>query len=178
VIVSGDVEHGRAVAKDAGTFFNPECDRVIANVKDGRLLGGVIFTGYQVASMGLHAASWDPHWFDRDMLWITFHYPFVQLGVSKIFVTIPMSNRKSISFCSKLGFVEEARLAEAFPDCDLSIMSMRKEHCRWLKRGSRGKQEQRAAAARSDATGECFGRGVADAVQAGIGPATVGEGPI
>jgi hypothetical protein len=138
VIVAGNIDHARAIAKDAGTFFNPECDRVIANVKDGRLLGGVIFTAYTGASMALHVAGFDPNWIDRDMLWITFHYPFVTCGVRKILGAIPTSNQKTVLFSRKLGFVEETRISDVFADSDLLIVSMRKEHCRWLRRGTRG----------------------------------------
>lgn len=144
MIVSGNPDHGRRIAAEAGTFFNPECDRVIARVDDetDELLGGVIYTGFKGfgSSIGLHVAGFDPRWIDRDMLWITFAYPFEQLGCVKITATVPTRNQKAVLFNRKLGFVEEARVANLFPDgSDLSIMTMRKEDCRWLKRGSRGR---------------------------------------
>ncbi|MCK1742169.1 GNAT family N-acetyltransferase [Bradyrhizobium sp. 139] len=139
MITAGNIEHARAIAKEAGCHFNPECDVVMSREENGKLLGGVIFTGYTGASIGLHVAGFDPHWINRDMLWITFHYPFEQLGVQKITGTIPTGNPKAVLFNRKLGFVEEARIADIFPDGDLLIMSMRKENCRWLKRGYRGK---------------------------------------
>jgi RimJ/RimL family protein N-acetyltransferase len=139
MISTGIEAHGRAIAKAAGCFFNPECDHVISRSEGGILLGGVIFTGFTGASIGLHVAGFDPRWINKDMLWITFHYPFEQLGVRKITGTIPSGNRNALLFNAKLGFVEEARVADVFPDEDLIIMSMRREDCRWLKRGSRGK---------------------------------------
>lgn len=139
MLVLNNHEHARAIAKEAGCFFNPECDHCISRAEDGRLLGGVIFTGYTGASIGLHVAGFDPRWLDRDMLWMTFHYPFEQLGVRKITGTIPSGNRKALLFNRKLGFAEEARIADVFPDGDLVIMSMTRDQCRWLKRGTRGK---------------------------------------
>ena len=138
MIVEGNHEHGHAIAEAAGTHFNPRCDRVVANVVRGKLLGGVIFTGFTVAGIGLHSAGFDPHWLSRDMLWMAFHYPFEQLGVRKITGTIHSGNRKAILFDLKLGFTEETRVVDLFPDGDLIIMSMRREDCRWLKLKPRG----------------------------------------
>jgi hypothetical protein len=42
-----------------------------------------------------------------------------------------------LDFNTKLGFIEEARITGVFRDADLVIMSMRREDCRWLKRGHR-----------------------------------------
>lgn len=139
MLVSNNLEHAHTIARAAGCFFNPDCDHCISNEKNGELLGGVIFTGYTGVSMRLHCAGFTPRWFDRDMCWMTFHYPFVQLGVRKIAVTIPSGNRKSLLFTEKLGFVEEVRIADMFPDGDLVVKSMMRENCRWLKRGSRGR---------------------------------------
>lgn len=139
MIVANNLEHARAIAKAAGCYFNPECDHCISNEKDGRLLGGVIFQGYKRASIGIHAAGFDTHWLDRDMIWIAFAYPFDQLGVTKLFGQIPSDNRKALDFNRKLGFIEEVRISGVYPDADLIVMSMTREQCRWLKRGSRGR---------------------------------------
>lgn len=139
MITAGNLDHARAIATAAGCSFNPECDRCISSEKDGRLLGGVIFTGYTGVSIGLHCAGFDPKWVDRDLLWMAFHYPFVQLNCHKITATIPSGNLKALLFDRKLGFSEEARIKDATPDGDLIILSMRRDECRWLKRGQRGK---------------------------------------
>lgn len=139
MIESGNTDHADRIAATAGTFFNPKCDHVISRAEGEKLLGGVIFTGFTGASIGLHVAGFDPHWINRDILWLTFHYPFEQLGVKKITGTIHSGNRKTILFNRKLGFAEEARIKDVFPDGDLLIFSMRREDCRWLKRGSNGK---------------------------------------
>ncbi len=139
MIVANDPEHARAIARAAGCVFNPELDHIICNVQNDRLLGGVIFTGYTGVSMALHCAGFTPRWFNRDMCWITFYYPFVQLGVRKITAAIPSGNHKSLLFTRKLGFVEEARIADMFPnDGALVFVSMTPEQCRWLERGKRG----------------------------------------
>jgi RimJ/RimL family protein N-acetyltransferase len=139
VIVAGNIEHAKAIAKAAGVAFNPECNVVIAREENGKLLGGVIYQGYTGASIGIHVASFDPHWLNRDMLWAIFYYPFGQLGVQKLIGQTPSDNIKSLRFSAKLGFKEEARVEGVFHNADLIITSMQREDCRWLKRGHRGK---------------------------------------
>jgi len=138
VIVAGNPEHGHAIAAGAGCIFNPACDRVIANARGEKLLGGVIYQGFKGASIGIHAAGFDPHWLSNDMLWISFSYPFEQLNVSKLIAQVPSSNRKALEFDLKLGFKEEARIADAFIGADLLVLTMRRENCRWLKLKPRG----------------------------------------
>lgn len=146
MIVIGNEEHGHAIAKGAGVSFNPAVDVVIARVVDGRLRGGVIFNGYTGASINLHAWGDDPNWADRDMLWITFDYPFRQLGCRKVFGQIPANNAHALEFDLKLGFKIEARIKDVFPDEDLIVVSMAREDCRWLKlRPSSAFSKQEAA---------------------------------
>jgi RimJ/RimL family protein N-acetyltransferase len=137
MIVSNDPEHGRILAKAAGTFYNPECDRVLSRVEQGRLLGGIIFTRFTPTSVFMHAAGLEPRWLDKDLLWMLFSYPFEQLRLEKAFVQIPSNNLKSLDFSRKLGFKEVARIVGVSHDVDLVIKSMRREECRWLVRGSR-----------------------------------------
>jgi RimJ/RimL family protein N-acetyltransferase len=73
------------------------------------------------------------------MLWISFSYPFEQLRVSKLIAQVPSRNRKALDFDLKLGFKQEAIVADIYPDGeDLLILSMRREDCRWLKLKPRG----------------------------------------
>lgn len=137
MITFGNHLHGRVLARASGCSYNPESNVVISREKDGKLLGGVIYQAYNGASIVIQVASFDPHWLDRDMLWMAFHYPFEQLDVQKLFTQTPSNNLKALDFNRKLGFKDEARIAGVFRDADLVIRSMRREECRWLKRGSR-----------------------------------------
>jgi RimJ/RimL family protein N-acetyltransferase len=139
VIVTDNFAHARTIAKAAGFHFNPECDIVMAREEDGKLLGGVIFQAYNGASIVIHVAGFAPNWLNRDLLWIAFSYPFDQLKVTKLFTQTPSDNRKALDFNTNLGFKDEARIEGVFRDADLIVRSMRREDCRWLKRGHRGK---------------------------------------
>ena len=133
MIVFGNEHFGRVIAEAAGTTFNPEVDRCIARVERQELWGGVVFQNYTGASIGIHVAAFRDDWINKDMLWVTFHYPFVQLGCKKIFGLVPVSNRKALEFDLKLGFKIEATITDVFDDGDCAVVSMRKDECRWLR---------------------------------------------
>lgn len=137
MIVFNDPNHGHRIAEKAGTIFNPAVDTCIARVgegaRDGVLLGGVTYTGYTGASIGMHVAGFADAWVNRDMLWVCFHYPFVQLGANKIIGQVPAHNIKALDFDLKLGFKVEARVPDVFPEGDLLVLGMYRADCQWLK---------------------------------------------
>jgi RimJ/RimL family protein N-acetyltransferase len=141
MIVFNNANHGHDIAAAAGTAFNAHTDVCIARVENGELWGGVTYTAYTGASIGLHIAGFRPDWVSRDMIWVCFNYPFVQLGCSKLFGQVPASNRKALEFDLKLGFIEEARVKDVFPDGDLIVIAMKREDCRWLKLKPRSLKE-------------------------------------
>lgn len=133
MIVFNDHSHGYAIAARAGAVFNPAVDTCIATVRDGQIAGGQIYSDYTGVSLTMHVAGFDPMWISIDMLWVSFHYPFIQLGCKKIFGQVPEDNIKALEFDLKLGFKEEARIRDVFPSGDLILLSMRREDCKWLK---------------------------------------------
>lgn len=142
MIVSNNSDHGYRIGKSSGVVFNPEADTVIARVDpDGTLRGGNIYNGYTGVAINVHMAGFDPHWCNIDMLWVGFHYPFVQLGVRKLFAQVPAANSKALDIDKKLGFKEEARIKDVFPDGDLIVLAMKPEDCRWLKLKPRSLKE-------------------------------------
>jgi RimJ/RimL family protein N-acetyltransferase len=130
----GGVDHGRTIARAAGTAFNPDVDMVIASLRDDRLLGGLVYQAYTgvEGSISVHMASFDPRWANRYFLWVGFHYPFEQLHCKKMFAQVPANNAKALSIDLKLGFKEEIRVPGVFPDADLIVLSMSRDQCPWL----------------------------------------------
>ena len=132
MIEFGNYAHADDIAKAAGLIFNPKSDVCISRTKGDKLAGGVIFKDYTGVSIGLHVAAFDPYWLNRDFLWITFDYPFRQLGCKKILSPIPEDNIRSIEFCKKIGFKMDTIIRDVFPTGDMHILSLYKEECRWL----------------------------------------------
>lgn len=138
-IVFDDVDAAKKIARAAPCVYSPRHDRCIARMKGERLLGGVIYQGYTGASIEMHVAGFDPVWLSRDLLWAVFAYPFIQLGCLKVIGRVKQSNSKALEFDLKLGFKEEARVRDVYPDGDLFILTMRREDCRWLKLSPRSR---------------------------------------
>lgn len=133
MICFGNHEHGQEIAAAAGGVYNPYGDIVISRTgANGRLLGGVLFSDYNKKSISIHIAGLAPNWINTDLIWVTFDYPFNQLGVDTIFGPVPSSNIKALEFDLRMGFKEIARIPEVFPDGDLIVLRMRREECKWL----------------------------------------------
>ena len=134
-----ETHDGYAIASTAGTSYNPVVDQVIARVTPrGSLMGGVLFsywTGFG-GSINMHVAGFHPRWLNRTILAVSFDYPFNQLGVRKIFGQVPMDNVRAIAFNLHLGFEKEVVIKDAYPGpppgCDMQLLSMYKDKCRFL----------------------------------------------
>lgn len=132
MIEFGNIEHGWAISKAVPRCYNPVVDVVISRTKDGKLLGGVIYEGFTGSSVFIHQAAFDSRWINRDLLWIVFHYAFVQLGCKKVIGTIPSSDPELLALNLKFGFNVEHVIEDGYPDGGMMILSMKREACRWL----------------------------------------------
>ena len=132
MIELGNKEHGDAIARAVPRNYNPAVDPVISRSKDGKLLGGVIYEGYTGSCIFAHQAAFDKRWLSRDMLWMLFHYPFIQLKCKKLCGTIPSGNTALLAFNAKLGFKVEHVIEDGYPDGGMMILSMKRDECRWL----------------------------------------------
>ena len=87
----------------------------------------------------MHIGGLDPHWINRDMLFVTFDYPFNQLGVKRIFGQVPEDNLHAQEFNVNLGFKYVARIEGVFPhNIACMVMCMEREECRFLTLKPRG----------------------------------------
>lgn len=100
---------------------------------DGAFLGGVVLTDCTGAVLTMHAGAVSERWLARDLLWIMFHFPFVQLGVRSVIAPVARTNAHAMSFVSKVGFELDTVIKDVFPGGDdMMVMRMWREKCRWL----------------------------------------------
>lgn len=127
--------HGQAIAKAAGTGFNPRCDVAIARITpDGKPLAGSILSNYTGVggSCAGHIAMLEPRGVSYGLCWITFDYVFNQMRVSKFFGLVPASNARALRFDLSLGFHPDTIVRDVFPDGDMIVLSMYRPECRFL----------------------------------------------
>jgi len=134
MIVYNNSFYARQICETAGVSYNQSVDPSIVRVEHDELLGGSVFQNYTGVngSIGIHVASYAPRWINPELLFQTFHYPFIQLGVRKLFGTVPAKNTAALKFDLKLGFEIEQTIKDVYPDDDMLLVSMLREHCRWL----------------------------------------------
>jgi hypothetical protein len=132
-----DVHSIRLIAQAAQIEFVPKLHHCIATYdKSDRLAGGVIFTGYLSGSVQIHMAGFQRNWVNKAIIYLAFNYPFVQLGVNKLFGLVPERNTVSRNNTLHLGFKVEYLTPDVFNYEDgvngMYLVSMYKKDCKWL----------------------------------------------
>jgi RimJ/RimL family protein N-acetyltransferase len=123
---------GAWVTDKTGGSWVAEQGTAIGKLVNNELCAGVLYENYNKANIVCHIAG-EGAWACREYLATIFHYPFVQLGVKRITVPVNDSNVKSIGLVEKMGFIMEAKLAQATPDGDLLIYRLFRDECKYIK---------------------------------------------
>lgn len=128
-------EHGERLMEQIGADFSPVTMEVISRTENGVLLGGAIYENYtgKGGSVLAHVAGLEPNWLNRDLLWIMFDYPFVQLDCKQAFGQVKAKNEEARRFNKSLGWEEIFTLEDVYPDDDVILVRMKRENCRFLK---------------------------------------------
>ena len=80
---------------------------------------------------------------ERSQAWIDRQWGKVDAGVRAMAMvpalscfsvgTISSGNKELLAFNGRLGFTEECRIKDAYPDGDMVVLSMTRDQCPWLK---------------------------------------------
>lgn len=132
MIVFNNPQHGKLLARESGCYFNPEVDVCIARCDGPVLLGGVVYQNFTGESIAMHVASLVPTWLNRDLLWVSFDYPFNQLGVKRVFGQVPETNITALEFDLRIGFKVLTKIDGVFRDGGVFVIVLEREDCRWL----------------------------------------------
>jgi RimJ/RimL family protein N-acetyltransferase len=132
-IVFNDPDHGEQIAIRAGGAFDKRTCSVISRLRNGELLGGVLYANFTGESVAMFTAGWDPHWLNRDLLYVIFDYPFNQLGVKRIFGLVSEDNVHARRFNAKFGGKDIARIEGMFRGNVAGIiMCLERDACRLM----------------------------------------------
>jgi L-amino acid N-acyltransferase YncA len=123
---------GPWVFKRVAGIWSPEGREVVGLVRDGKVLGGVVFEDYTGPCIRAHIALSSPRVPSRKLFTTAVGYAYNQLGVQKMLAMIASNNLASLKMCLRLGFKAEAIIKGVFEDSDLVIMSMTREDCAFI----------------------------------------------
>ena len=121
--------HGAAPYREGVTCIGLE--------RDGSLVAGAMFDGFNGASIFAHIAITGQ--ITREWLWFISYYPFVQLGCQVVIGLVNETNLAAQRFDEHFGFVEQARIPHAAPGGALIIYALKKAECRFLRRPAHGR---------------------------------------
>lgn len=104
-------------------------------VRNGHLVAGVIFNGYEGANVNIHVgAEAGSKWMTREFLHATFDYPFNQLGKHRVSAFIRATNKRTIAFVKNLGFSYEGKMQDFYTDGgDMVVYGLLRRKCRFLE---------------------------------------------
>jgi hypothetical protein len=103
----------------------------VANQYD--VFAGVVINNYNGANATCHIAI---HRFTKMIVPLfktVCHYAFRQCGLKRLTGMVPTNEPHIIEFDKHLGFEEEFVLKDGAPGCDMQVLVLWPENCRWLK---------------------------------------------
>lgn len=102
--------------------------------ESGNLIAGVAFDSFSPeARCSMHCAGDVDNWCSRKLLKFCFEYVFNVAKCKVIINTVDASNQQSVDFTKHVGFTELARIKDGAGDCDLVILTLHRDDCRWIK---------------------------------------------
>jgi RimJ/RimL family protein N-acetyltransferase len=121
------------VAEQIGHKYFSGSGQGIGIEKNGEIICGIIFDNHHQNSIQMHIALKEKEKMTREFFYVWFGYAFNQLKVKKIIGVIDSTNIKVLKFGTHIGFIEEATIKDAGKHCDLIILTMTRQQCRFLK---------------------------------------------
>jgi len=133
--IIGDVSRILSFVREHMALAAVENMKGLGLERDGRLVAGVIYEGFNGRNVWMHVAAVPgQRWMNRQYLHYCFEYPFDELKVDRVSGYVNASNADAIRFDEHLGFQREAVLSGAAPDGgDVILYVMRRNDCRYLR---------------------------------------------
>ena len=122
---------GPWVGKKAFVELGERAFQCVGLERGGEIVAGVLYAGWNGRSIVCHIAV--QGLLTPAYMAAIFHYPFIHCGAEKIIAPVDESNAESRRFVQKLGFTEEARIADAHPDGAIIIYTMQRSACRFIE---------------------------------------------
>jgi len=112
------------VAGAVGCPIHDRGNAALGWLRDGEIVAGVMYEHYTGASIEATIAVAPGAVLVPGFVRVIFDYPFKQLDVNLILISVAESNWKSRNLVEKLGFVKETEVAGVYPDGAMIIYTM------------------------------------------------------
>ncbi len=114
--------------------YRSEWQKSIVQKRDGEIVGAVLYQDFNGHNIFVHqAAVPGRRWATRDFLYWTMHYPFVQLGATRMTGWVEEDNIYVQKFNEHLGFRREATLTGAGQNGqNVHLYVMHRDDCRYV----------------------------------------------
>lgn len=113
--------------------------KAIGVSNNGKIIAAVIYSNYYLKpdgtglSIEMSIASIDKRWATRHNLKAFFSYPFIQLGLERVWTQCSLNDGEIMQFNKRLGFIQEGIHRKAWPlGGDSASFGMIKDGCKWL----------------------------------------------
>ncbi len=106
----------------------------IGIAEDNKIIAGIVYYNYHRHMIDVSIAAISARWCDRRILRAVFSYPFSQLKVRRIQMTVPKRDKRNRKMLERAGFKFEGVRRQACNDgsdaCEFSMLKCEAE--RWL----------------------------------------------
>jgi RimJ/RimL family protein N-acetyltransferase len=103
-------------------------------VRDGRMLGGVVYNNFNGHDIHATYAFESPRWASRDVLRTLFAYPFTQLGCVRMTGIVARKNKHARDMILRLGFkLEGVHRKSVDGRQDAISYGLLRDECKWIK---------------------------------------------
>ena len=132
------VGHKERVAAFVAGMIGQEVDwgsyEAIGLEQNGVLIAGMVVNGYvRDARCCMHLAGQGKRWINREFIRVCMDYAFGKLNCKVLVGLVDADNEQALAFDRHFGFKDLCVLKDGAGDCDLIVLQMRRDECRWWK---------------------------------------------
>ena len=133
LVVRGYDEMVRAwVSRELGMEVGDNSYRAFGILRDGVMVGGIVYHNYRGFMVEISFATNDPRWCTKPVIKELLGYPFNELNCERAHVSVSKKNHKVRDFLKRLGFKQEGCHRKAFDGVNDAVSySLLKDENRW-----------------------------------------------
>ncbi len=122
IVYGGDAEIAKWVKARIPEICRWREPRSLGVTRGGVLVAGVVYYNWHPPDIHLAMAADSPRWATKQNVFTLLAYPFLQIGVGRVTLTIARSNKRSRRLAEGVGFKLEGKLRKYLPNGEDMMM--------------------------------------------------------